>query len=352
MKNLRTWSSSGQNHQSLRSPVCVDLALVVPRVNYVLRVVNPALSFRFAQMHDAGTRECFQALLRLPITQHMWEMASLPSALGLSTAHWASRSPGSAHVLTLLTKCCHSPEVLVGATGVDVLEWCDVDRGQRPRFHPDDEFPRISRIGSVAKVGTHLTSPCPFTARANGWDSLPRAAGGASQLDSRGHRDIRGARTVSDEELCRAHLQRGWNDRAPMEPHGDSGPPETELFSTKHATMERRNPEMIGEHGRARLGSSLLASRQMAPRPCQRGVHKKAPRGEGVHQGEGGVHQRVGKWDGCPPKVSPAQVGGRDVEGSSGRKGVTERWEGEEEGSKRMREVSEKGEGEVSVVSV
>ena len=30
--------------------------------------------------------------------------------------------------------------------GIDVPEWGDIDRGQRPGFHPDDEFPRFSRI--------------------------------------------------------------------------------------------------------------------------------------------------------------------------------------------------------------
>ena len=52
-----------------RSPVCLALALVVCR-------------FPSKLMHDAGIRECFQTLLRVPVTQHMWEMASLPFAFG------------------------------------------------------------------------------------------------------------------------------------------------------------------------------------------------------------------------------------------------------------------------------
>ena len=74
------------------------LLCAASRANYMLRVVHPALSFRFAQMRDAGIWECFHALAR-PVTQHMWE-TSLPFALGglclrnaerlRSTAHWAS----------------------------------------------------------------------------------------------------------------------------------------------------------------------------------------------------------------------------------------------------------------------
>ena len=136
----------------------------------MLRVVHPALCFRFAQMHDAGIRECFQALLRVSVTQHMWEMASLPFASGglcwrnaerlLSTAHWASwadalpviraRHPDVAdHMLVSLWRWwvpLGGRDRLVAA-GVGAPEWGDVDPGQRPGSRPDDEFPTISSTG-------------------------------------------------------------------------------------------------------------------------------------------------------------------------------------------------------------
>ena len=38
--------------------------------------------------------------------------------------------------------------------GVDAPEWNDSDRGQRPGFHPDDEFTRFSRFGWQAFAST------------------------------------------------------------------------------------------------------------------------------------------------------------------------------------------------------
>ena len=106
-------------------------------------------------MHDAGIRECFQALLRVPVTQHMWEMASLPFALGglclrnaerlRSTAHWASwadtlpviraRHPDVAdHMLVsfsrgvggLYLEAANESRDRLDAAGVDAPEWGDV----------------------------------------------------------------------------------------------------------------------------------------------------------------------------------------------------------------------------------
>ena len=66
----------------------------------MLRVVHPALCFRFAIVNGAGIRECLGALLQVPVTQEVWLMTSLPFASGglclrnaerlRSTAHWAS----------------------------------------------------------------------------------------------------------------------------------------------------------------------------------------------------------------------------------------------------------------------
>ena len=107
-------------------------------------------------MHDAGIWECFHALAS-PVTQHMWEMASLLFVLGglclrnakrlRSTAHWASWAD------TLLVICARHPDVAdhmlvslsrgVGGfhleaanecrdrlvvVGVDAPEWGDVAR--------------------------------------------------------------------------------------------------------------------------------------------------------------------------------------------------------------------------------
>ena len=60
----------------------------------------PEHSFQFALRHDAGIRQCLENLVHTPITQSMWEMASLPFGIGgLSlrhaerlriTAYWSS----------------------------------------------------------------------------------------------------------------------------------------------------------------------------------------------------------------------------------------------------------------------
>ena len=40
--------------------------------------------------------------------------------------------------------------------GVDAPEWGDVDRGQRPGYHPDDEFPRFSWMGWQSFASTKM----------------------------------------------------------------------------------------------------------------------------------------------------------------------------------------------------
>ena len=93
MKKLkRTWSSSGQNLQSPRSPVFLALTLVVRRFPSKSR--SPGCQSCVVLPIRADARRWDQGVL------HMWEMASLPFALGglclrkaervRSTAHWAS----------------------------------------------------------------------------------------------------------------------------------------------------------------------------------------------------------------------------------------------------------------------
>ena len=110
-----------------------------------------------------------------PITQ--WEMASLPFGIGglswrhaerlHTTACWSScwvdtlpmirqRHPQVAdHILVSLSQsrggfhleaADESRNRLMNA-GVDAPEWGDVDRCQRPGYHPNDEFFRFSRMG-------------------------------------------------------------------------------------------------------------------------------------------------------------------------------------------------------------
>ena len=68
--------------------------------SYILRVVHPEHSFQFALRHDAGIRQCLEILVHTPITQSVWEMASLPFGIGglslrhaerlRTTAYWSS----------------------------------------------------------------------------------------------------------------------------------------------------------------------------------------------------------------------------------------------------------------------
>ena len=51
------------------------------RASYILRVVHPEHSFKFALRHDAGIRQ-LENLVHTPITQSVWEMASLPFGIG------------------------------------------------------------------------------------------------------------------------------------------------------------------------------------------------------------------------------------------------------------------------------
>ena len=147
------------------------------RASYILRVVHPEHSFQFAIRHDAGIRQCLENLVHTPITQSVWEMASLPFGIGglslrhaerlRTTAYWSSwadtlpmirqRHPQVADNIWVslsqgrggfhLEAAGESRNLLTNA-GVDAPEWGDVDRGQRPGSHPDDEFPLKDGGGS------------------------------------------------------------------------------------------------------------------------------------------------------------------------------------------------------------
>ena len=74
------------------SPRCPAWLLLLfcaaSRASYFLRVVHPEHSFQFALRHDAGIRQCLENLVHTPITQSVWEMASLPFGIGgLSLRH-------------------------------------------------------------------------------------------------------------------------------------------------------------------------------------------------------------------------------------------------------------------------
>ena len=91
--------SSQEDPLDARFAVCLALALVLRRANYVLRVVHSEQSFHFAVRHDAGIRGCLEQLLHIPVSDE-WQMATLQfssGGLGLRnaerlcpTAYWAS----------------------------------------------------------------------------------------------------------------------------------------------------------------------------------------------------------------------------------------------------------------------
>ena len=68
--------------------------------------------------------------------------------------------------------------------GVVAPEWGDVDRGQRPGSHPDDEFPRFSHMGWQSFASSEieevfLTPPC---ATASWFDPQSQGPPSASPL--------------------------------------------------------------------------------------------------------------------------------------------------------------------------
>ena len=155
------------------------------RANNVFRVVHSEQSFHFAVRHNAGIRGCLEQLLHIPVSDEVWQMATLQfssGGLGLRnaerlcpTAYWASwadtfsvvrrRHPGTAdHLMLSLLRntggfhleSANECRTRLQGAGIDVPKWGDIDRGQRPGFHPDDEFPRFPRIGWQAFASTPM----------------------------------------------------------------------------------------------------------------------------------------------------------------------------------------------------
>ena len=151
--------------------------------DYVLHVVHPEQSFHFAVRHDAGIRGCLEQLLHIPVSDEVWQMTTLQfssEGLGLRnaerlrpTAYWASwadtltvvrrRHPGIVDdlMLSLLLstggfhlEAANECRTRLQGAGIDVPEWGNIDKGQRPRFRPDDEFPRFPRIRWQAFAST------------------------------------------------------------------------------------------------------------------------------------------------------------------------------------------------------
>ena len=169
----------------LQSAWLLLLFCAASRANYVLRVVHPENSFQFAIQHDAGIRQCLEDLLHIPVTDAVWAMASLPfGSEGLSlrnaerlrtTAYWSTwadtlpmireRHPRVAdHILVSLSQggggfhleAAHESRDCLLRADVAVPEWGDVNRGQRPGSHQDDEFPRFSRMGWQSFAATEI----------------------------------------------------------------------------------------------------------------------------------------------------------------------------------------------------
>ena len=137
------------------------------------------------------------------------EATTVPFQYALGAAR--QRHPQVAdHILVSLSQGTVSRNRLMNA-GVDAPEWGDVDRGQRPSYHPDDEFPRFSRMGWQSFASTKMDPTDRALVRAVQWSATCRCG---QPLDSRGHRwgacaiaGVFGSPRVSGGELCGTDLQ-------------------------------------------------------------------------------------------------------------------------------------------------
>ena len=167
------------------------------RASYIVRVVHPEHSFQFALRHDAGIRQCLENLVHTPITQPVWEMASLPFGIGGSslrhakrlrtTAYWSSwadtlptkrqRHPQVAgHILVSLSQgrggfhleaASKSRNLLMNA-GVDAPEWGD---GQRPGSHQTVLKNAVAVVRINPDRGGFFRNQCVATTESNGQSS-------------------------------------------------------------------------------------------------------------------------------------------------------------------------------------
>ena len=61
-----------------------------PRPNYILRMLHPCATRKFAIQHVASVKRCFEQLLHTTVPGDSWDIASMPlvmGGLGLRSAH-------------------------------------------------------------------------------------------------------------------------------------------------------------------------------------------------------------------------------------------------------------------------
>ena len=93
--SIHNWQQSLGSMTSCLSVSDLQCAWILPlycvaaRPNYLLRVVHPGLTARFAAHHDASLRRALSQLVSAPPTQMFWDVVSLPfsrGGLGLRSA--------------------------------------------------------------------------------------------------------------------------------------------------------------------------------------------------------------------------------------------------------------------------
>ena len=104
------------------------------------------------RIHDVG-HDCVARAVEEASFCHE-ERATLPQGTIFAMLcgwHWRKQCRRTSFGTSGVGNCCCSSHTCCCSgfhgAGIDVPEWGDVDRGQRPGFHPDDEFPRFTRIG-------------------------------------------------------------------------------------------------------------------------------------------------------------------------------------------------------------
>ena len=79
----------------LQSAWLLLLFCAASRPNYILRVVHPQTTRAFAARHDVSMRRCMEILLDVSITDHTWDIGSLPLHMGgLGKQGWSSWADG------------------------------------------------------------------------------------------------------------------------------------------------------------------------------------------------------------------------------------------------------------------
>ena len=81
---------------NLQSAWLLLLFCAASRPNYILRVVHPQATRAFAARHDVSMRRCMEILLDVSITNHTWDIGSLPLHMGGLGIRSAVRSRAAA----------------------------------------------------------------------------------------------------------------------------------------------------------------------------------------------------------------------------------------------------------------